>query len=127
MGPCPGLLLDVLAETGRVQSVCSPAILTEWEENAYKPSVMGYFKRRGVEVQDYIAVIRDVWRLSEVVQPAGEPPPCRDEKDRKYLHCAVEAQADFLVTTDKDLLVIGNIGGVAIVQPEECWGRLKPG
>ena len=61
---------------------------------------------------------------SDLVQPTGEPPPCRDEKDRKYLHCAVSGNVDFLVTTDLDLLVQERIASTQIVRPGALWRLL---
>ena len=44
---------------------------------------------------------------------------CRDPKDDKFLALAVNGQADFIVTGDRDLLVLNPFRGIAIVQPEE--------
>ena len=44
---------------------------------------------------------------------------CRDPKDDKFLALAVDGQADFIVTGDRDLLVSNPFRGIAIVQPEE--------
>jgi predicted nucleic acid-binding protein len=90
-------------------------------ENAHKPSVVRYFAKRGVTAAEYGAIVSDLWQRSEVIHPAGEPPPCRDEDDRKYLHCARDANADFLVTSDNDLLTVESIGGCRIVTPSELW------
>lgn len=82
---------------------------------------MGYFARRGVALADYDTIVKDLWGKSEVVHPSGVPPMCRDEADRKYLHCAQEAKADFLLTSDQDLLVLGTIGECRIVTPAAFW------
>jgi putative PIN family toxin of toxin-antitoxin system len=42
---------------------------------------------------------------------------CRDPKDDKFLACAVEGQADYLVSSDKDLLELKSFRGVAIHNP----------
>lgn len=56
--------------------------------------------------------------------PTGEPPPCRDEGDRIYLHCAAAAEVDYLVTYDEDLLALGAIQGIPIIPPDELLRRL---
>ena len=84
-----------------------------------------YFQRRSVEVSELEERIEELIALSEVVVPTGEAPPCRDENDRKYLHCAVAAEADYLVTTDLDLLVLENIGSTEIVRPGHLWRILS--
>ena len=43
----------------------------------------------------------------------------RDSKDNKFLACASEAEADYIVTGDKDLLVLGNYGKTKIITPKE--------
>jgi len=41
----------------------------------------------------------------------------RDLKDDRYLACAMGAEAEFVVSNDRDLLVLGKPFGVAIVTP----------
>ncbi len=62
--------------------------------------------------------------LREVSVMAGETPPAakparivRDPDDDLILFCAVTAEADFLVTGDKDLLAIGEHGKIKILDP----------
>jgi len=42
---------------------------------------------------------------------------CRDAKDDKFLACAVEGEAHYLVSSDRDLLDMRRYGQVAIVSP----------
>jgi len=44
---------------------------------------------------------------------------CRDPKDDMFLECAVPANAEVLVTGDKDLLSLGSYGGTRIMTPLE--------
>ncbi|MDZ4832283.1 MAG: putative toxin-antitoxin system toxin component, PIN family [Candidatus Melainabacteria bacterium] len=46
--------------------------------------------------------------------PLGVESVCRDPKDEVYIVCAVVAQVDFLVSGDKDLLVLKQHDGVKI-------------
>ena len=41
--------------------------------------------------------------------------------------CAVKAQADFIVTRDKDLLSLGSYAGIAMVTPERFRHMLRSG
>lgn len=52
-------------------------------------------------------------------------PVCRDPDDDAILATALAAQADMLVTGDKDLLVLGSYEGIPIVTPAECLARLR--
>ena len=40
---------------------------------------------------------------------------CRDRADDKFLSCAVAAMADYIVSGDKDLLVLGNFRNIPII------------
>ncbi len=44
---------------------------------------------------------------------------CRDPKDDKLLELATSGNADFLVTGDKDLLVLNSFRAVKIITPRE--------
>ena len=57
-------------------------------------------------------------RCETVTVPEGiEVPEFRDPLDRSYLELAVAAEADWLVTGDKDLLDLATIFSVPIVTP----------
>ncbi len=58
------------------------------------------------------------------IEPLPEP-VCRDPDDDAVLATALAAQADLLVTGDKDLLVIESYQGIPIVTPADCLARLR--
>lgn len=41
---------------------------------------------------------------------------CRDLKDNKFLECAIDGEADYLVSNDNDLLVLKEINGIPIIK-----------
>lgn len=51
----------------------------------------------------------------------------RDDKDNKYLACAKDGQADYLVSGDKDLLSLNKFGTTRIVSPKEFVEELQKG
>jgi len=72
-------------------------------------------------------------RFTKLIQAVSEtipiiteeiPPISRDPKDDYLLAYAVVGEADYLVTGDKDLLVLEKIEGVAIVSPAAFAERL---
>ena len=107
-----------------LQSVTSPEIVTEWRKTMISVSVLEYFGRRDVPSIRLNRLIEDMIAACEITHPEGDPPPCRDEQDRKYLHCAVSGNVDFLVTTDLDLLVQERIASTEIVRPGALWRLL---
>ncbi len=44
---------------------------------------------------------------------------CRDPDDNKFIECAVDAKALYIVSGDKDLLDVGKYGDVKIVTAKE--------
>ena len=44
--------------------------------------------------------------LCTILEPVGKSRICRDPKDDAYLHLCITAEADFLITGDKDLLAV---------------------
>ncbi len=52
------------------------------------------------------------------ILPLGEAtPPCRDEKDRKFLELAMVCKAEWLISSDEDLLCLDPWRGIPIVTP----------
>lgn len=49
----------------------------------------------------------------------------RDVKDDKFLICAIEAKADYIITGDEDLLTLKEYGGIKILTPREFLKVLK--
>jgi putative PIN family toxin of toxin-antitoxin system len=50
----------------------------------------------------------------------------RDAKDDPFLACALAARANYLVSSDRDLLVLGKPFGIAIVTPFQFLRSLDP-
>jgi putative PIN family toxin of toxin-antitoxin system len=63
--------------------------------------------------------ILDIVRFADVVEPAEIASTSRDVKDDNFLAAAKAARADFLVSEDFDLLVIGAFEGTRIVRCSE--------
>lgn len=59
------------------------------------------------------------------VLPKAEPKLSRDPKDNFLLAAALEAKADYLITGDKDLLILGKIGKTKILKPSQFIGDFK--
>lgn len=69
------------------------------------------------------ALVRDAINI-EITEPIVE---CRDPKDDKFLELAINGDADYIVTGDKDLLVLNPFRNVKILKPAELLGRLVDG
>ncbi len=56
---------------------------------------------------------------------ASVDPPCRDSSDNMFLALSMVAQADVLISGDKDLLILNPWRGVPIVQAAEFLAQAK--
>jgi predicted nucleic acid-binding protein len=57
--------------------------------------------------------------LSELVPVDSVITECRDPKDNKFLELAVDAQVDYLVSGDKDLLVLDPFRGIPVLSAQD--------
>jgi putative PIN family toxin of toxin-antitoxin system len=63
-------------------------------------------------------------KVAEMVEISETIIACQDPKDDKLLELAVNGNADFLVTGDKDLLVLNPFRSVEIITAREFIDRL---
>lgn len=71
--------------------------------------------------------IKALSQMGEVIQTINQPIPkiTRDPKDDYLIAYAVVGKADYLVTGDKDLLVLKRVGDLAIVNPRDFTSLLE--
>ena len=63
--------------------------------------------------------IRRVLQIATLVPVLSEIADCRDPEDNKLLELAVDAEASFIVSGDKDLLVLHPWRSIKIVTPAD--------
>ena len=68
------------------------------------------------EREDFIRKLGGVARLIDI---RWQDAVCRDPRDDKFLHVAVNGEADVLITGDADLLVLHPFHGVRILTPAD--------
>lgn len=101
-------------ESGDIIVVVSPAILEELAEVVQRPRLKQHMT---VDPQVIIDLI-----LSDAILTPGDlafPGASRDPKDDKFLACAVEGEAAYLVSGDEDLLSLKHFQGVSIMRPSD--------
>jgi len=111
--------LRLVAER-RIVLCVSKAILAE-----YETVVPERLKEEKVEInpEPTLRWVRDRAKFFEPA-PLGKQ-HSRDPKDEAYLGCAVAASARYLVTFDRDLLVLEKPFGIEIIRPAELIRRLR--
>ena len=65
--------------------------------------------------------VKEYFGKAHMVEPVEVMVPIEDEEDMKLVELAVGGQAQFLVTDDRHLLDLGQLGSCRIVKPAEFW------
>lgn len=110
-------------QSGRIVPLVSAATASELMRVLGYPKFKLSADDRNELLADYLPHCRSV-RL-----PARLPklPQCRDANDQMFIELAAVGKADFLVTGDKDLLVMAAEFGGRIVTAEAFLGRFGAG
>lgn len=73
-----------------------------------------------------VSILNPLILSMEIVEPTSKIEICRDPDDDKFINCAKDAQAMYIVSGDKDLLVIQEFENISIVTAKEfCERYLK--
>jgi len=73
----------------------------------------------------YIDRVLKFYQNSERVKPKKKMTACRDPSDNRYLEAAVEAKADYVVTSDRHLLELEKIEQAEILRPTQLLKRIR--
>ncbi|MES2403135.1 MAG: putative toxin-antitoxin system toxin component, PIN family [Pseudomonadota bacterium] len=82
------------------------------------------FKLAPGEQHDLLADYLPWAETFRVPDPPPRTPACRDPHDVPFLHLALAAKTDALVTGDADLLVLAPLRSLAIITPAQAIERL---
>ncbi len=103
-------------ETNRISLALSQLILSEIKDVLARPYFTAHLKWTRQQLNAYIEDLR----LVAVVVPGTTPVNiCRDPKDNMILSCALEAGADYIVSGDHDVTVLGEFRTIPILTPRE--------
>jgi putative PIN family toxin of toxin-antitoxin system len=100
--------------------ILSEQILLELRTVTRRPKLKKYFPEQKVE--ELIAFLTTV---GQIYQPAVNNQSSRDPKDNFLLDLAEISKADFLVTGDKDLLVLNPFKNTEILAPADFEARVR--
>ncbi len=118
-----GALVRRLIEDDRTTFVVSPETMDELKHTLAYPKTQKSLKQSRRDLERFLASVEMVSeQVDEAFSVAGLE--CRDPGDLKYLFIAVVGRAEFLVSGDKDLLVLGNVEGIPIVTPVQLLAQI---
>ena len=93
------------AEEGKVCIITSKEIVSEISRTVMYPRVKRSYEDKGISKQEITAA---VLRLSTLIEVKSKIHAVReDPADDKFLECAVDSKADYIVSGDDNLLKIG--------------------
>lgn len=94
--------------------VLSDHILGELEISFLKKLKMPQDK-----IQAVLSFLKEFCLIADSIKLKGNV--CRDHEDDKILGLAINAGVDFIITGDKDLLVLKIVESIPILTPREFW------
>ena len=103
-----------------VQLIFAEQNIEELKIVTSRPKFEKYFKKN--DVNDLIDLIYTIGVVEEIPE---EPQVCRDSKDNFLLALSEKSKADYLVTGDSDLLIIGKYKNTQIISIEQLEKILK--
>lgn len=115
------LLQAIRRQHPRLQLYSSPVLLDELTEVISRPA---FAKQLGLIGKSAHEVLADYLEVIELVEPIEVPRIVRDPDDDHVLACALTAQADLIVSGDKDLLDLHEHQGIPIITAADALPRV---
>ena len=112
----PGKILG-LVKQNKVELILSPAIIREIKRILLYPKIQKYQQK---SVQEIDAYFEDILMFAWIVEGEEIVDVIKDDPaDNKYLACAYEGEADYIVSGDHHLLDLGTYQGIDIIKARE--------
>ncbi|WP_310993394.1 putative toxin-antitoxin system toxin component, PIN family [Aequorivita marina] len=102
--------IDELIEKRKILLIFSNELLEEFIDVVSRPKFKKYFSKNDVE-----KILEYFDQFGELVKVKSDIKICRDEKDNFLLNLSVDSEADYLITGDKDLLILEKIENTKIL------------
>lgn len=102
--------LDRILITKKAKLIFSQELLEEFIDVVKRPKFQRFFSHKDIE--SLLEIIQD---YSIFIDVKSNVKICRDEKDNFLLSLAKDSKADYLITGDKDLLVLETIDKTKIL------------
>jgi putative PIN family toxin of toxin-antitoxin system len=114
---------DFSACSRLIDAVCDE----ELEAVVSRPIKQEYRLILGQKIKDKVFEGRIDDFLSKVdeIRPADVDVVIDDREDLKFLKAAVGGKADYVISSDRHLLDIGEVGKIKIITPTEAWVKFE--
>ncbi len=114
-GGFPKKILSAIVEN-RLTACATIEIINEYEE-----IVSEMIERKQGRINRNI--LAPLIKAMEIIEPATHVELCRDPDDDKFLGCARDARALYIVSGDKDLLVLEHFENIQIITAKEFYEK----
>lgn len=114
-GGNPRMIIEAVV-SGRVDAYATAEILREYEE-----IVEHFVKKRQGKLDD--SILSKLFMSLTVIQSESVIEICRDVDDNKFIECAVDAKALYIVSGDNDLLDVQKYDGIQIITAKDFCDR----
>ena len=111
--------LENLIRSQKVVLIFSEELLEEFLEVTRRQKFLKYFSKRDTE-----KLLNTFDKFAELVEITSKLKICRDEKDNFLLDLAVDGNVDYLITGDKDLLILDRIKKTQILTYQEFLEKI---
>jgi putative PIN family toxin of toxin-antitoxin system len=103
--------IDRLIFNGKAVLLFSDESMTEFIDVTSRDKLKPYFTK-----DDIASLIDLIEEYGEIIEVKSKVDVCRDKEDNFLLSLAKDGKADYLITGDKDLLVLDNFGKTEIIK-----------
>lgn len=100
----------------RITACATTEIINEYEE-----IVQEMINRKQGHINR--SILGPLIKAMEIIEPVTHVEICRDPDDNKFLECAKDSHALYIVSGDNDLLIIEQFGNVQIVTAKEFYEK----
>jgi uncharacterized protein len=123
-GPPAEIIEMTLA--GNMRLVISPAILMEIYQVFRHPKIQKLLKKRGITLEEVEMVVSKILKISFLTPgQLSLEGLSRDPTDDMVISCAVEGEANFIISGDRDLTDLECFQGIRILAPAAFLKLLK--
>ncbi len=112
--------LDNKIFSGKIILLFSDELIDEFISVVQRPKFMKLFSPDNIDI--LVNFFLDDGLLIDIESNIDL---CRDKKDNFLLNLALDGKADYLITGDKDLLILSSIGGAKIITMSEFLLLIK--
>jgi len=109
---------------GMIELAISPSMLEEFEVVVHRPRIQQKYNLSDEDITEYLEVIREFAIVvpGEIFVDAVPDDP----DDNSIIACAIEAEADVIISGDRHLLILGSYQGIPIVNAADFLSAYVP-